>query len=426
MRPTRLIPALLLLAACSSPPLPYGAFVTGDLLPVERWAEEQSKEDENALALYLNTEATCKLLRGERTAARRLFLAAGRIMGNWATAGGQVVSAIVGSESSKEYRGDPYEVAMNSIYAGLLFWMDGEFDTCRAGAKAAMLADSDSEKKEYQSDFTLLYWIAGRMSRRMGLDSDAEDYFKLAREAQQKAVAAGSRGEATNPLLEQPDHGNVVLFVDVGMGPRKFADGPHGSVARFKSAGSREAYAVVTVDGQRLGRTHILADLDFQAMTRGGRYMDGILEGKAIFKTASTVAGAVVLNEALHMDNKKAAGAAAIVGGSLLLLGLLTSAEADTRHWAVLPSTVQLLTLDLPPGRHELRIEFCDAGGFALPALTQNWHVDVSGKVDEVYYFRSIPGLDRLPEPGPERALESRPDAGKANNASTPPGDDDR
>jgi hypothetical protein len=408
------IPGLLLLTACAAPPLPYSQFTAGDLAPVERWAEEQIKEDETSEALYLNTRATCELLRGDRAAARRDFFKAGRIMGNWAASGGSVAAAIIGSESSKEYRGDPYEVAMNSIYAGLLFWMDGEFDTCRAGAKAAILADGDSEKEEFRSDFALLYWIAGRMSRRMGLNSDAEDFYKEARQAQQNAVAAGSRGESNNPVLEHPDQGNVVLFVDVGMGPTKYADGPQGSVAKFRPASSREAFASVTVDGQPKGRTHVMADLDFQAMTRGGRYMDGILAGKAVFKTATTVAGAVVLGEALNNHDSKHAGTAAIVGGSLLLLGLLTSAEADTRHWAVLPSTVQLMTLDLTPGRHDVRIEFCDAGGFPLPALTQSWHLEVSDRVEEVYYFRSIPGLDRLPDPAASQP--AAPEADKARS----------
>jgi hypothetical protein len=399
--------AALLLASCASaPPVPYRSVLAGDLAELESLSREWMERDEDAFALHANHLATVKLLQGKREEARKLFFQAGRVMNDWVTSGGSEFSAIVGREESKEYRGDPYEQSMNGIYTSLLYWMDGEFDNARAGARAAVLADRDPEKEEYQSDLALAHWMAGRMSRRMGLDSDAEDEYERARRAQRAAVHHGSRGAATNPILEAPDAGNLVLFVDIGLGPQKYADGPHGSLARFRPMYRRESHAVAFLDGRELGRTHVMADLYYQAMTRGGRVMEGIRKGKATFKTGSAVAGVVLLNEAAKGGRRD--GANAIIGGSLLLLSLLTSAEADTRHWALLPDTVQLLAAQVDPGEHELRIEFCDAAGNEIRELTQHWLIDVPATGEGVYYFRSLPGIDRLGREAPhETDLEA-------------------
>jgi hypothetical protein len=101
-----------------------------------------------------------------------------------------------------------------------------------------------------------------------------------------------------------------------------------------------------------------------------------------------------MLNVAAH-DHGDSARTNAIVGGSLLLLGLLTSTSADVRHWPTLPSTVQVLTADVPPGTHQLRIEFLDSAGRPLHDLEQTWTVDVPERGESWYLFRSLPGLDR-------------------------------
>ncbi|MBV8156604.1 MAG: hypothetical protein JO278_03040 [Dyella sp.] len=99
------------------------------------------------------------------------------------------------------------------------------------------------------------------------------------------------------------------------------------------------------------------ANLDWVAMTRGGRPIQGILDGKALFKQNSAavadVAGAVssgAMYAALSnvgSDNAAVARSLGSIGlaGSMvsLLAGSLsraTNAEADTRYWASLPKKI--------------------------------------------------------------------------------------
>ncbi len=387
---------LLVFAACGVriPPAPIDAFMRGDLDPVRAYYDKQVREGDVATAaMFLNGLANIELLDGQIEAARRHFRAAGRVMGNWSTSSGEAFAAIVGSESSKTWKGDPHEKVMNAFYTGLCYLWKGELDNARASFKAGIRADAESDEGDAQIDFALIYWLAGRMTRAQGMD-DTEDFFKHAREARKFAVAHGAAGPSKNPLLETPASGNLVCLIDIGLGPQKVAGGKHRELAEIRKRKSAASRAEVFIDGKSVGQSWLMADLDYQASTRGGEAMAGIRKGKAVFKTAADISGVVLINEGLK-DNSSHSDEKLAVGLGLLALSLLTRSEADTRQWEILPKHVHALTVDVESGEHELRIEFLRAGGGRLPGLTQNWTIEVPETGEAYYYFRSLPGLDR-------------------------------
>lgn len=400
--PQVLVLLCLLLAACgiSQPRVPLDRFTAGDLNVVADFARQEATEGpvENQ-ALLFNVLAQCELLQGDVDAAWRHFGTAARIMGNWATDGSETFAAVVGSESSKTYTGDPYEKAMNAFYLGTCYALKGEPDNARAAFKKGILADGESGDEKFQADFTLLFWLAGRMSRAMGLANDAEDFFKEAVKADRFAQEHGSRVDPDNPLLQQPVNGNLVVLAEVGMGPEKYAAGDEEELARFRPRWHAAARAQVWIDGELAGPTYILTDVDYQARTRGGTEMEGIRKGKAVFKSVTRAAGVGALILASGDDSRKGSRDKALIGAGLLLLSALTSTSADTRHWPTLPSTVQAATFDVAPGSHTLRVEFLGSSGSVLPDLTQEWSIDVPEGTDSYYLFRSLPRLDRIARP---------------------------
>lgn len=392
------------LAACgiSQPAIPLNRFSQGELGVVADFARKEATTGpvENQ-ALLFNVLAQCELLQGDIDAAWQHFGAAARIMGNWQTSGGEEFAAIVGSESSKGYTGDPYEKAMNAYYLGMCYLLKGEPDNARAAFKKGILADGESGDEKYQADFTLLFWLAGRMSRAMGIPADAEDFFKEAQKADAFALGHGSRGDQGNPLLANPTSGNLVVVAEVGMGPEKFAAGNEGELARFRPRWSAAHRAQVWIDGKLRGPTWMLADVDYQARTRGGSEMEGIRQGKAVFKSVSRAAGIGALYLAAGDSSSAGARDKALVGAGLLVLSALTATHADTRHWPTLPSTVQAAAFDVPPGEHTLRIDFLSASGQVLTDLTQTCTVQVPAGSESYYMFRSLPRMDRFAKSKP-------------------------
>ena len=386
--------------AVSQPRVPVDRYLAGDLEAVRAFAEQEEVDgDEENLALVLNVRAQCELGLGNLDAARRTFQRAGQIMGTWATSGSEATAAIVGSESSKTYKGDPYEKAMNAFYLAFCYLMKGEPDNARAALKRGILSDAEVADEKYQVDNALLLWMAGRMSRLYG-SSDADDFFEEARTAHTFALEHGARGDAGAPVLLEPSRGNLVLLLPIGLGPQKYGDGRQQELARFRSQPHPVAVARASVDGESIGRSWILNDVDYQARTLGGTAMEGIRKGKAVFKTASTTAGAVLLSKGLsnRSRDKDKARTQAIVGGGLLVLGALTSAAADVRHWPTLPSTVQVLTADVAPGEHELAVEFLDARGRPLRGYRHTLSVAVPEQGEA---WLLVPSLPAAPSPRP-------------------------
>lgn len=395
LRAAPLAAALTAACAVSQPAVPLREFVAGDLASVRRFAASQAAEgDAENVALVLNIQAQCDLLLGDADAARGEFVRAGQIMGSWATSSGEVAGAILGSESSKTWKGDPYEKAMNAFYIAWCFLQKGEPDNARAACKRGILADAEVGDERFQADNALLFWMAGRMSKLLAA-GDADDYFKEAQQAHRFAIEHGSRGEPGAPLLADPGRGNFVVLVECGMGPEKYGDGGQDELARFRPRSHPAVRARVSVDGRPVGPTTMLVDVDYQARTLGGTAMEGIRKGKAVFKSAATVAGIVLLDQAArsHRRHGDAAQTQAIVGGALLLAGILTSTAADVRHWPTLPSSVQALAIDLPAGPHQVEIEFLDAAGRSLPTLRQVRDVVVPATGECWQLFRSIPAV---------------------------------
>lgn len=387
-----LVPGLLLAAGCavSQPAVPMSAFLAGDVAAVRAFAAREADAGSAAnLALVRNVEAQCDLLLGDSEGARRHFEQAGQIMGNWSTRGSEATAAIVGSESSKTWKGDPFEKAMNAFYLAYCYLQRGEPDNARAACKRGILADAEVADERYRADNALLFWIAGRMSNLLAA-GDADDYFREAESAHSFALQHGSRGEPRPSVIAQPARGNVVLLFECGMGPEKFADGANEELARFRPRPHPAVRGSAAVAGRPLGPSTILVDVDYQARTLGGVAMEGIRQGKAVFKTGAAIAGIVLLDQASrdHGDSRRTQ---AIVGGALLLASVLTSTAADVRYWPTLPSTVQVITATLPPGPHRVDVDFLDASGFPIPSLRQSRTIVVPPVGEAWQLFRSLP-----------------------------------
>ena len=95
----------------------------------------------------------------------------------------------------------------------------------------------------------------------------------------------------------------------------------------------------------------------------------------------------------------------AAIAGGLIAAGALLRAgsDADIRQWEMLPRSVFLLPLRLPPGTHDITVTFPIVGG-----LQQTWRgLTVPPQGDITYYFRMnrwLPGPFMWPPPGLQKS----------------------
>jgi len=292
------------------------------------------------------------------------------------------------AEAKKTFIGEPYERSMAYIYRGILYWMDGQPDNARACFRSAEIEDSDTENHQYAGDWVLPDYLDGFATAKLG--GDGSDAFKRA-----QANVKGLRLPPYDPKA------NVLFFFEFGRGPTKYATGQYAEQLRIRTGPSSVQSARLSVDALKFPVAPT-DDVDFQAATRGGRVMDHILGNKAVFKTATDVAGsaAIIGGSAAILADRGRDATADEVGAGLIVAGIVskivsgaTQPEADIRTWDNLPHYLSFATVPLPPGPHVATVEFLDPAGQPLPRLTKTVSFDVPADGKDKVIFVSDESL---------------------------------
>ncbi len=363
-------------AGCASSKSSSSWTPTGDALVDGRAAISQGPAKDRVVWQYRT--ALAGLRRGQYAEAKALLddaiLTIGGINANDKEA--KKSRSLFSEESRKTFRGEPYERVMAYYYRGILYWMDGEPDNARACFRSAQFQDSDTENKQYASDYVLLDYLDGLAT--VKLAGDGSDALK-------RAQAVSKSG----PLPPYNPKANTLFFLEFGVGPTKHATGDYAEQLRFRTSQSVVRSALIKIDGVTI-QTSPFDDLSFQATTRGGRVMDHVLANKAVFKTSTDVVGNVALvSGAVLAQNRHTQEA----GLGLLAFGLVskivsatTTPAADTRSWSNLPQYLSFAAVELPPGPHVATVEFLDVRGQVLPSLTKTANINTTPTRDTVVF----------------------------------------
>jgi len=290
-------------------------------------------------------------------------------------------------EGAKDFKGEPYERAMAFYYRGLLYLMRGDYENARACFKSGTLQDAFAEEEQNQCDFALLIFLEGWASQRLG-DSDlAEAAF---------AELAKLRPDFSRP---EPEHDTLVL-VETGTSPRKVADGVGHAELKYRRGKKITEERVRLRLDEQTEAAYPMEDLFFQARTRGGRPIDKILEGKAVFLqgglkigTALTeTASGVILGSTLLTNHSNATanvGAAiGAVGGVVTLVAINAKPHADTRYWKNLPDMVHVYTYR-DGGEQVLEAQFNSVDGAPVELAPLPLQPVFDGKGNRLIWARS-------------------------------------
>jgi hypothetical protein len=248
------------------------------------------------------------------------------------------------SEEIKDFKGDPYERAMVYFYRGLIYLIKDDYENARASMLGGLLQDSLAEDQEYEQDFASHYYLASWASHCNGNESQAEDYFLQA--------------VKHKPLLKRPKSDDRVLLIATsGVSPIKLRQGKYNEQRFFDVNSNLASYQMAApklTTNQVLIPYYFSDNLHWQATTRGGRAIDIINEGKAVFKENTDKAGDsfvrtgnALMNQGRYSNNRKLGNAGAVfalVGMFSKGISNASKPAADIRYWDNLPSHIYLAT----------------------------------------------------------------------------------
>jgi len=284
-------------------------------------------------------------------------------------------SATFAYESKLVWRGEPFEQALGWYYQGLVQMIKGDWENARAAARNMQFtltdfaggggtigevmeaAESpewfDQHADEVESDLVLAYLMGGMAERWQGRDADAEDFFKRARELRTDLI----------PLSDQLQHGayNTLLFVEVGRGPVKVAQGDSGQYFTYEPSrsGKPDILRIATA-GPGTSPTEVatlperLDAVDTWDLAQHPRWwsLKSLRETKKAVGDVLSIGGwgAVIVGGSTDDDNVRDK---ALIGGlAAIALGeaFKSGSAADLRCFDVLPRSVYIVPLQLAPG----------------------------------------------------------------------------
>ena len=304
--------------------------------------------------------------------------------------GGRSLGAALVSENIKVWKGEPFERAMVNFYLGVVYYMRHDYANARGAFENALFKLRDygegDQKDQYQnveSNFVLGYLMLARSYQQLGRPDLAQKNFDRVTSLRPDLAALA------DPEFNQ--RANVVLIIDFGRGPQKVANAD-GAFVGFqptpRQAGPMPLPAV-DVDGRRIDlRSRNLPPVDMLALGQDRRWesIDTIRAVKSVAGTA--LIGAGIGNAAFNRHADPAVTLGLIAGGILLK----ATSQGDLRQWEMLPRTVFVIPIQVPPGKHDITVEFP-----ALPGYRQRWlGLEAPEKGDAAYYIH----IDRY-NPGP-------------------------
>jgi hypothetical protein len=365
-----LLAAVLIVAGCATT-TKHQVALTGDIMVDAPNAIANGPPRDRVLWEY--RLATAAMRQGKFNVAKQnlddALLTLGGIYGKDADA--KKARSYFHAEAKKTFIGEPYERSMAYIYRGIIYWMDGEPDNARACFRTAEFEDGDAEKSQYAGDWVLPDYLDGLATAKLG--GDGVDAFKRAQ--------ANAKGVKLPPYNAKA---NGLFFIEFGPGPSKYATGQYKEELRFRTVPAPVTAAELRIDSLQIAIAPT-DDVDFQATTRGGRVMDHILGNKAVFKSATDIAGNVALIGGLATAAVSRDRTAQEVGLGIALAGLVskvvsaaTVPAADTRSWDNLPRYLSFVSVPLPVGQHVATFQFLDAAGRVLPNLTKTITVNIT------------------------------------------------
>jgi hypothetical protein len=319
------------------------------------------------------------------------------------------------NDNTEEYRGEPHERALLHVLRALNYVYMGKQDEATVEARKvsaflAELGDALGTRPVYRDDAFAQY-LSGLLFEDSGRLDDARISFQNARDGY-AWYASSYRMPA--PQLEpaggDPGDGELVLFHYNGPAPRResttFQVAWNDALAAIQMTREGEgdgrvrnallagvaanavtvAFPVQVDDPFRIQRSEVIVAgrraptllvEDISAISR--KALDDKITAIRL-RAIARAAVKLILAQLTEAEAKKRLGAGAGALAGLIARATAAATEvADTRCWATIPAQIRMARLRLPPGSHQVTMEYHDASGGVV--RTESLSVDIkSGK----------------------------------------------
>ena len=250
-------------------------------------------------------------------------------------------------ENEKIFRGEPYERSLTYLYLGITYLLQNDYENARNCFRSSSVQDAFTADDQHTSDFYAADYLEAYCEYLLG---DIEAANALLEKVQQHQSALG-------PIQDQH---NLMMMCETGLSPMKIATGDYGEMLEFKES-LDDVWAIEMAVGNEKYYVYDTANTFYQAVTRGGRFVDHVLKKKAKYKKTAKISGDVLwttgticLIAAMNTNDDAqtylliAAGTCYAVGGVVHIAGECMNPNADTRSITTFPGRLYFQSCSVP------------------------------------------------------------------------------
>lgn len=237
------------------------------------------------------------------------------------------IQSIVGSESVRYFKGSAYERAALHYYRGLTFYLAGNYENAAVCFRRAIEVEATSARGPFAEDNAALWYLYARALKAQG-DSLSSDNIRVAAE---KATSGANGAGFTSADEIQGD--NLVILIDTG-DSATWEAGSTGDKWLLRQQ-AHVGWPLVRIDGGE----------PIEAVQLVNWYHQGITE---------TLGGGDIARKAKSIGRAALNAVVQSAGGQ----GRNYAATADVRTWDELPDSTWLVSVQVPPGPHDIEITY--------------------------------------------------------------------
>lgn len=366
-KPLFFVFSILFLQACSTH-LPAAGVKAYEQCNFEKAIDVFTKTDkkDKDVLLYDLAILSAAVHKGDAEEVKKAGGRAQQQMWGYEGAGAGVAS-LVSAEALRLYKGEPFEKAMASMYLGIAYFNEQDYDNARAAFTKAVFA-VQTKDENIRPDFAAPYLLLSKTYLKLKDEDNARITLERLKDLMPKHELK----------IDHLKKIHTIIFAEIGKGPVKIRTGPGGSLIGWQ----RQAYygrpPMLMIDGVPINVAFASGDdLTYQAQTADRKGKTAIQATKGVLREASTITAIIAANEAVNRKSETA-GLVALGAG---LFALANQSQADTRQWELLPDRIDLLFSIDPtaPGRH----------AYSLSTQPQVWYDDRTLEQDKIYILSS-------------------------------------
>lgn len=370
------------------------------LAAAEKMKDKAFQEGDDQV-VYLLEYATAMQLAGDYAESNKAFLLAEELseLKDYHSLS-RITGSLLSSAQMVQYKGEDYEKVLINAMLAINFLMLDQLESSMVEARKLndkLYRYRFEEKKDYEQNAFAFYLSALIREEQKDWDGAYIDFKKAydlnasVSYLKQDLVRAAHRARRTEEkqrwqkqfgiegnAVPQKGNGELIVIYQQGWAPRKKPNPDWYRIPRLYESYSRTEKAQLTVSSldKKEESQSLYSVTDVSMRVLNDQY------AKMVADRMAGIATKAVVSDQIRQKNE--------VLGQIAWIGMNIADQADLRQWVTLPSSYQVIKVEIPEGEYEVSVQGLTSGGSPTGEELEGQKVRIASGKKTFMHWRSV------------------------------------